>query len=75
MTMSRFLPYILGVYLGVGSCLGALVWKSIPAMNGLGWAYLAVSWPLWLEASPVQPPVPKWVFSFPTAETEKEIQR
>lgn len=61
----RWLAYAVALYLGAGAWFGWALWSSMPAVNWMGASYIAVTWPLWLKASPVSLPVPTWAFSFP----------
>lgn len=58
------LPGIIIIYLLIGLNLGLSVKSIIPAVNGFGQVYFAVTWPAWVQGSPVKIPVPRWAFSF-----------
>jgi len=55
------------LYLGFGLCEGLLLKTAIPAVNGLGVAYMAVAWPGFIKGSPLEAPIPRWAFTFKTA--------
>lgn len=48
--------------LGVGSAY--MFTQAIPAINWKGAVYIAVTWPAWINGSPVRLPIPDWTFSF-----------
>lgn len=52
------------VYLGIGARFGYALMVSMPATNLLAGTYVTLTWPLWLKASPVRPPVFPWLFTF-----------
>lgn len=49
-------------YLLVGLALGLVMEHYLPAINALGVAYYALTWPLWLLG--VDLPIPAWMFTF-----------
>lgn len=56
-----------GLYMGVGSLSASLLMTAIPAVNWMGAAYIALTWPAWIKGSPVKLPVPRWAFTFEAA--------
>ena len=55
---------IVGLYLGVGAYFGWALCTAMPAVNWMGGAYVALTWPTWLKVSPIKLPIPSWMFSF-----------
>lgn len=52
------------LYLAVGAYFGWALCTAMPAVNWMGGAYVALTWPTWLKVSPVKLPIPAWMFSF-----------
>jgi len=65
----KILVHVAAVYMSVGVVQGALLYYSIPAMNVLGWAYYAVTWPEFVcygaKVCHGDPWVPRWAFTPP----------
>jgi hypothetical protein len=60
-------------YALVGTFLGFGMASVIPAMNGMGVAYYAMTWPLWISAGTYgtpAPPIPNWCFTFRAQEAK-----
>jgi hypothetical protein len=53
---------VVALYLAVGLVLGLIMESAVPAMNALGVAYYALTWPLWLLG--FNPTIPTWMFTF-----------
>lgn len=66
--LKKIASYMVVAYLSAGVAMGSLLWISIPAMNGLGWAYYTLTWPIFvcngMKACGTEPYIPKWVFTF-----------
>lgn len=66
--MKSFLGVALALYISFGLCLGLITRLAIPAVNAAGVAYIAMTWPAWVKGSPIKLHIPRWVFTFPSAD-------
>lgn len=39
--------------------------SAIPAVSVAGAVYAGATWPVWVNGSPIRPPIPDWCFDFP----------
>lgn len=63
---------VVSLYLGAGLFAGIMMQRAIPAINPIGIAFIAVTWPNQVRCARVSSgcdPIPKWItpyiFSFP----------
>ncbi len=63
-------------YIATGAVLGSLMYYSVPALNAAGWAYYAVTWPIFIcygtKTCKGTPYIPRWVFTFPPQVDQKQ---
>lgn len=61
---------VVGLYLFVGLQFGLALQRYMPAVNGLGVAYVTVTWPFHLKVNPIAAPVATWMFDLDRARKE-----
>jgi hypothetical protein len=66
--MRRILTHALSVYIGAGLFAGLLMKAAVPAINWIGVAYIAATWPVQIYCAPIRRECevepPDWAFSF-----------
>lgn len=62
--MKTALKIGIGLYLIMGAFFAFTLGTAIPAINVIGKLYIVVTWPFWLEVSPVSLPIFSFMFSF-----------
>lgn len=66
----NWVSMVIAAYLAVGMIFASALTSAIPAINVAGATYIALSWPVWLKASPVRLPIPTWAFTFSPKEAD-----
>lgn len=79
MSLKTPVVIILSMYLGAGLFAGLLMQRAVPALNPLGVAFIAITWPNQIRCARVLSncdAVPQWVspyiFTFSEALSDKE---
>jgi hypothetical protein len=69
-TFTVIAAMIVTLYLMLGVASGSMFKYAVPAISLAGEAYIALTWPAWINGSPLRLPIYRWCFALTDGDGE-----